>query len=161
MHMHTLPEEHDHHASREGAGAERGQLLADIANAVVRIHKRFYGKGPTKARAYLSQELLTVVLEGGYTRGERTLQQSGHEGEVLRSRIAMQRSTEEVFCETVEAILDRSVRSFMSANDPAADLQVEIFVLDRTRRPERELSRLGARDGLRSQPGARWVEGAA
>jgi len=139
-----------HESQREPAmgalsrdGNERGEVLAEICNAVVHIHKRFYGKGPTKARAYFSQELLTVVLEGGYTRGERTLQQSGHEGEVLRSRIAMQHSMEDVFCEAVEAILDRSVRSFMSANDPAADLQVEIFVLDRTRRPERELARLG------------------
>jgi uncharacterized protein YbcI len=113
---------------RSGAG-ERGQLLADVSNAVVRIHKRFYGKGPVKARAHLSQDLLTVVLEGGFTRGEQTLHDHGHAQEVIRSRLAMQQSIEDEFRVAVETILYRSVRSFMSANDPSNDLQAEIFVL--------------------------------
>jgi uncharacterized protein YbcI len=110
-------------------GSEGGQVLADVSNAVVRIHKRFYGKGPVKARAHLSQDLLTVVLEGGFTRGERTLHDHGHSQEVIRSRLAMQESIENEFRAAVESILYRSVRSFMSANDPSNDLQAEIFVL--------------------------------
>ncbi len=109
--------------------SERGQLLADVSNAVVRIHKRFYGKGPVKARAHLSQDLLTVILEGGFTRGEQTLHDHGHAQEVVRSRLAMQQSIESEFRTAVESILYRSVRSFMSANDPANDLQAEVFVL--------------------------------
>jgi uncharacterized protein YbcI len=109
--------------------SERGQVLADVSNAVVRIHKRFYGKGPVKARAHLSQDLLTVILEGGFTRGEQTLQDHGHAQEVVRSRLAMQQSIESEFRTAIETILYRSVRSFMSANDPSNDLQAEIFVL--------------------------------
>jgi uncharacterized protein YbcI len=117
-------------AARVGtAGSESGQVLADVSNAVVRIHKRFYGKGPVKARAHLSQDLLTVVLEGGFTRGEQTLHDHGHSQEVIRSRLAMQESIESEFRAAVETILYRSVRSFMSANDPSNDLQAEIFVL--------------------------------
>lgn len=117
-------------AARAGAGgSEGGQVLADVSNAVVRIHKRFYGKGPVKARAHLSQDLLTVVLEGGFTRGEQTLHDHGHSQEVIRSRLAMQESIESEFRAAVETILYRSVRSFMSANDPSNDLQAEIFVL--------------------------------
>ncbi len=111
------------------ASGERGQVLADISNAVVRIHKRFYGKGPVKARAHLSQDLLTVVLEGGFTRGEQTLHDHGHSQEVVRSRLAMQESIESDYRAAVESILHRSVRSFMSANDPSNDMQAEIFVL--------------------------------
>ncbi len=109
--------------------AERGQLLADISNAIVRIHKQFYGKGPVKARAHLSQDVLTVVLEGGFTRGEQTLHDHGHAQEVVRSRLAMQQSIENEFRAAVETILYRPVRSFMSANDPSNDLQAEVFVL--------------------------------
>lgn len=109
---------------------ERTEALARVCKAVVHIHKRFYGKGPTKARAHLSEDLLTVVLEGGFTRGEETLRRSGHESEVLRSRLAMKQSAEGVFCEAIEDTLDRAVRSFMSACDPANGVQVEVFVLE-------------------------------
>jgi uncharacterized protein YbcI len=105
-------------------------MLAEVCNAVVGIHKRFYGKGPSKARAYLAHDLLSVVLEEGFTRGEETLQQRGYEGEVMRARIAMQRAVEEVFRGAIEGIIGRRVRSFMSANDPATKLQAEIFVLE-------------------------------
>ncbi len=111
------------------AAAERGRVLADISNAIVRIHKQFYGKGPVKARAHLSQDVLTVILEGGFTRGEQTLQDHGHAQEVVRTRLAMQQSIEDEFRAAVETTLYRSVRSFMSANDPSNDLQAEIFVL--------------------------------
>jgi uncharacterized protein YbcI len=114
----------------EPALNERGQVLADVSNAIVRIHKRFYGKGPVKARAHLSQDLLTVILEGGFTRGEQTLHDHGHAQEVVRSRLAMQESIESEFRIAVESILYRAVRSFMSANDPSNDLQAEVFVLE-------------------------------
>ena len=127
--MDSVSVEQEGSERNERSGGERGQQLADVSNAIVRIHKRFYGKGPVKARAHLSQDLLTVVLEGGFTRGEQTLQDHGHSQEVIRSRLAMQESIENEFRTAVESILYRSVRSFMSANDPSNDLQAEIFVL--------------------------------
>jgi uncharacterized protein YbcI len=116
---------------RDRTSADRGQVLLDIANTIVRLHKQFYGKGPTKARAHLSQELVTVVLEGGFTRSEHTLAERGHEREVLELRSAMQRSVETEFRSAIEEVTGRSVRSFMSANDPEHDIQVEVFVLQR------------------------------
>jgi uncharacterized protein YbcI len=124
---------------------ERGQMLADVANAIVRLHKRFYGKGPVKARAHLSQDVLTVVLEGGLTRGELTLHEHGHAQEVVRTRLAMQEAIESEFRAAVESILYRSVRSFMSANDPGNDLQAEIFVLHA--RGEEEIDAASDGDG--------------
>lgn len=117
-------------ASGERLIGERTEALARVCKEIVHIHKRFYGKGPTKARAHLAEDLLTVVLEGGFTRGEETLRGSGHEDEVQRSRLAMKRSVERVFCEAVEDAVGRPVRSFMSACDPAGGIQVEVFVLE-------------------------------
>lgn len=127
--MNTTPLEPQGHERRNGNLTERGQMLADVSNAIVRIHKQFYGKGPVRARAHLSEDLLTVILEGGFTRSEQTLHDHGHEREVLSSRLAMQHSVESEFRTAVEKIMYRSVRSFMSANDPSNDLQAEIFVL--------------------------------
>lgn len=116
---HQSPEERSSHT----------QHLLQLSNAVVRIHKEYFGKGPTKARSYLSQDLLTVVLEGGFTRGEEKLHEHGNDAAVEQSRLAMQHMAESAFRSAVEEILTRKVRSFMSANDPAAGLQVEVFVL--------------------------------
>src|SRR4051794_24619146 len=130
---------------------ERGQVLLDLSNAVVRIHKQYYGKGPTKARSHLTHDLLTVILEGGYTRSEQTLLEHGHEAEVTLARAALQDSVESELRVAVEQILGRSVRSFMSANDPAGDLQAEIFVLASTPParydPESDLSERARRGG--------------
>jgi uncharacterized protein YbcI len=110
---------------------ERGQLLLELSNAVVRIVKQFHGRGPTKASAHLSADVLTVILEGGLTRSEQTLMEHGHDDEVAQSRAAMQESIESEMRAAVETILERRVRSFMSANDPGGDLQAEVFVLER------------------------------
>ena len=110
---------------------ERGQILLDIANTIVKLHKQYFGKGPTKARTHLSQDLLTVVLEGGFTRCEHTLRDRGHEREVIATRYAMQRSIQDEFVAAIEGVTGRRVRSFMSANDPEQDMQVEVFVFDR------------------------------
>jgi uncharacterized protein YbcI len=107
----------------------RGQLLLDISNAVVKVHKDFHGKGPTKARSHVSQNLITVVLEGGFTRSEQTLHAHGHHREVAQSRQAMRQAMESELCRVVESVTGRSVRSYMSAIDPAMGLQVDVFVL--------------------------------
>ncbi|HEX4466654.1 MAG TPA: Na-translocating system protein MpsC family protein [Solirubrobacteraceae bacterium] len=104
--------------------------MAEISNAVVRIHKHAYGKGPVKARAHLTRDLLTVVLEGGFTRAEQTLHRHGHSQQVVDSRITIERAIENELRAAVETILYRAVRSLMSAVDPANDLQVEVFLLE-------------------------------
>jgi uncharacterized protein YbcI len=109
--------------------SERGLMLAAISRAIVGIHKEFLGKGPVRSRAHLSGDMLIVILEGGYLRGEQTLQERGHVEEVVSSRHAMQDALKKEYKQAVETILHRSVRSFMSTADPVEDLQAEIFVL--------------------------------
>lgn len=109
---------------------DRGHRMLELSNAVVRIHKQLAGKGPTKARAYMQQDLLVVLLEGGFTRSEETLHNAGHDRELQQARSAMQASAADELRGAVEAILGRRVRSFMSANDPGEGFQTEIFVLE-------------------------------
>lgn len=114
----------------EEKGSARGLMLAAISRAVVRIHKEYLGKGPVKARSYLSEDVLMVILEGGFSRGEQVLQQHGHSREVVNLRFAMQETMEDEFRMAIETILYRRVRSFMSTSDPAQGLQAELFVLE-------------------------------
>lgn len=110
------------------ADAARGGLL-EIGNTMVGLHKQFFGRGPTKARATLMRDALVVVLEGGFSQAEQTLTESGHAGTVIEARHAVREATKERWIEAVESLLGRSVRSFVSAIDPQQQIQVETFVL--------------------------------
>ncbi len=108
---------------------QRNRALAAISNAVVRIHKQFYGRGPRKARAHLSEGVLTVVLEGGLTRGEQTLCEHGHGDVVANTRLAIQKLIEPELRAAIEGKLQRAPRSLMCALDPHQGLEAIVCVL--------------------------------
>jgi uncharacterized protein YbcI len=107
-----------------------GNVLLDIANAFVGLHKEYYGRGPTKTRAYVYHDLVVVVMQGGYTQAEHTLQDHGREDTVNEGRLAMQATIGPESIATIERLTGRTVYSFLSANDPSRELQSEMFVLE-------------------------------
>ena len=111
-------------------GTTSGNLLLDLANAFVGIHKEFWGRGPTKARAHVSRNLVVVLLEGGYSPAERTLHEHGRDDAVEEGRRAMQDTMRASCIAIVERLTCRAVQSFMSANDAANEMQCDIFVLE-------------------------------
>jgi uncharacterized protein YbcI len=124
-----------------------GSKMLQVSNAIVGLHKEFYGRGPTKARSTLTKDVLVVVLEGGFSQAERTLAESGRTDAVSDARQVMQSVIKDRWIEAVEEILDRRVTSFLSASDPLKQVQVETFLLE----PEDHGSRDGTITGL---PGA-------
>src|SRR3954451_8628714 len=66
----------------DGRSSARGAMLLAVSNAIVRLHKKYFGKGPTKARAYYDGDVITVVLRDVYTRAELTLLGGGREATV-------------------------------------------------------------------------------
>jgi uncharacterized protein YbcI len=108
----------------------RSAGLLEISNAIVGLHKEFYGRGPTKARSTLDRDLLVVVLEGGFSQAERTLSESGRSLAVEDSRHAMHDAIKDRWVATVEGLLGRKVRGFVSASDPVQEIQVEAFLLE-------------------------------
>jgi uncharacterized protein YbcI len=108
----------------------------EIANAIARLHKEYVGRGPTNSRTTIDGELVVVLLEGGFTRAERTLDDSEHRDVVLAGRVGLQDAMRTAMIEVVERVLGRRVRSFMSANDLERNLQSEIFVLEGPSMPD-------------------------
>jgi uncharacterized protein YbcI len=102
----------------------------EIANAIARLHKEYVGRGPTNSRTTIDGDLVVVLLEGGFTRAERTLDDSERRDLVIAARVGLQEAMRGAMIDVVERALGRRVRSFMSANDLEGDLQSEIFVLE-------------------------------
>ena len=57
---------------------------------MVGLKKRYYGRGPEAAKAYIEDDYIFVVLEGGLTRNEETLLAAGKEDLVRQYRLTFQ-----------------------------------------------------------------------
>jgi uncharacterized protein YbcI len=109
--------------------ADRGtSLVAEISREIVRIHARFYGRGPTKAKTVWRDEIVICVLEDLLTKAEQLLVDGGRFEDVRAHRTAFQDEVEPLFRSSVEAVTGRRVQSFLSqvSKDGVA---CEVFVL--------------------------------
>jgi uncharacterized protein YbcI len=122
--------------SENGRDAAPSAPALEISNAIARLHKEYVGRGPANSRTTIDGELVVVLLEGGFTRAEQTLDDSKHRDVVVAGRIGLQEAMRDAMIAAVERALGRRVRSFMSANDLERNLQTEVFVLDGPGAPE-------------------------
>ncbi len=107
----------------------KGSISAAISSAVVQLMREYTGRGPTKARTYIDEDLITVVLQDTLTMGERSLVRDGETDLVLTSRKAFQRTMSTQMIAAIERHSGRSVFAFLSDNHIDPDIAVETFVL--------------------------------
>ena len=125
----SLPAADGIDASQDGAGARSPML--EIANAMVRLYKEAFGRGPTKARAQLAgPDLLVVILENSLTAAERNLVRLGEHERLRETRLFFQHALEHEFRAIVEDVLGRRTRAFISGLDTSRDVSVELFTLE-------------------------------
>ena len=108
--------------SQPGLGVE----LAEVTKGMISLHRRFYGKGPTKAKTYAVNDTVICVLEGGFTTVERTLIDEDDLEAVLQVRRSFQAAMEGQFTEVVEKALGRKVVAYMSQIHADPDMAVKI-----------------------------------
>jgi uncharacterized protein YbcI len=114
------------------AGTERPTTEnAAISNAMVRLHKEQFGRGPTSARSgFTGRDTLVSVLENALLPAELKMVKLGEIQRVRETRIAFQAATKDEFIAAVEQIVYRKVRAFSSAVDPEANVVWELFVFE-------------------------------
>ena len=115
-----------------GADAARdadGTVRAALANAMVGMKKRYYGRGPDAAKAWVLDDYVFVAMEGGLTRAEETMVADGKADEVRLFRISFEETMRPVAVGAVEEITGRKVLDYQSqiVFDPVRAF--EVFVL--------------------------------
>jgi uncharacterized protein YbcI len=106
--------------------------LTAASNAMVRLHKEQFGRGPTNARAHFAgPDTLVCVLEDVLLPAERKLIDMGEHQRVRETRIAFQVATAPEFVAAIEEIFHRKVRAFSSGADVAQDVVFETFLFER------------------------------
>jgi uncharacterized protein YbcI len=113
--------------ARPGMGAQRTAL----ANAMVGLKKKYYGRGPTAAKAWVLDEYVFVAMEGGLTRSEETLLEAGKEDLVRNYRLAFQEAMSGTTMAAVAEVMDREVLTYHSQIAFEPTRSFEIFVLER------------------------------
>jgi uncharacterized protein YbcI len=130
-----------------GRGLAEGRSpMLELSNAMVRLYKEVFGRGPTKARAnFAGADTLVIVLEDSMTVAERNLAALGEHQRLRDARLFFQYAVEHEFRATVERILGRRTVAFVSGIDTREDVAVEIFTLE----PEHTaVRRIGQTDGV-------------
>jgi uncharacterized protein YbcI len=108
-----------------------GEQLAEITNGIVRLFSEYYGRGPTRAKSFLLDDVyLVTVLRDSMTTVERTLTDVGHAEQVRSVRLTFQEAMADSFKHVVEAALGRRVISYHSQLLVDADIGFEMFVLE-------------------------------
>lgn len=116
--------------SRPEARLEGGRLNAALANELGRVIADFTGRGATKSRAFIDQDVVVCLLEDGATRAEANLVAAGRQELVRMQRDALQRAMESQLVAVVERLTGRAVRTFLSGTSTLGEDSVEVFVLD-------------------------------
>ena len=117
----------------EGPQKALGEMRATISREIVRLQAEYYGKGPTRAKTYIVEDLVVVVLEESFTRAEKTLAERGEREAIQHIRRRFQQQMAESFTSVVEQATGRKVRAFLSETNIDEDVSVETFLLAEAR----------------------------
>jgi len=107
-----------------------GSKSAAISNLTVRLLSQYTGRGPTKARTFFNDDMITVVLQDTLTKAESTLVEKDRHQLVLLTRKTFQDVMGDDLIAGVEEITGRTVSAFLSANHIDPDIAVETFLLE-------------------------------
>jgi len=102
-------------------------VLSKISTEVVRTLKESFGKGPVKAKSYLLDDFLLVVMRGGATVAEQTMLERGHGDLVRQFRQTYQNEMGDSLIAKIESLTGRKVINYQSQVLFDPQIVIEIF----------------------------------
>jgi uncharacterized protein YbcI len=110
---------------------KRGLEQQELTNAMVRLYKELFGRGPTKARTnYAGPDTIISTIENSLTAAERNMVALGEHQRVREIRMFFQHASDNDFTDMVEQITGRKVWAFVSGIDTDNDVSSEVFYLE-------------------------------
>jgi uncharacterized protein YbcI len=102
-----------------------------VSNAMVKLYKELFGRGPTIARTHFAgPDVLICTLQDSLTPVERNMVAMGEHHRLRDTRMFFQHASENEFREAVEHATGRKVWAFVSGIDTARDVSSEVFYLE-------------------------------
>ena len=104
--------------------------MTEISNRIVGMLRENYGRGPTKAKTYVLDDLVVCVLRDGFTAIEQTMMESGHSNRVVEMRREFQEMMGLRYKEMIEELTGSRVVAFLSQAHIEPDITLEVFIVD-------------------------------
>ena len=104
---------------------------AALGEAVMKLERDFYGRGPSLVRVSVSDSdpyVITVLSVDSLTAADRTLTERDSTVAVLSHHQALHAVTAEDFCEQVETITGSYPNAYLAQVDPKTGFAVRVFV---------------------------------
>lgn len=112
----------------------KGELEAEVSNAVMRFKREYMGRGPQDVRTYLMDDMALVRLKGVLTPAEQRLAQveDPHRGRDLIKQVRLEliEHGRDLLEEAVKAILGVGIVSLHSDISTRTGESIILFTLD-------------------------------
>jgi uncharacterized protein YbcI len=113
----------------------RGQIEAEISDAMTRFEKEHMGRGPLETKTFLVEDMVLVRLKGVLTKAEHKLIKSDRNmraRELIKQvRIELIEDGRSMLEDIIKGILRRKVRSLHTDISTETGEKMIIFTLDR------------------------------
>jgi uncharacterized protein YbcI len=117
------------------AAKSKGQIEAEISEAITRFEKEHMGRGPLETRSYLLDDMIIVRLKGVLTRAEHKLVKAERNSRgrdlIKQVRIELIENGRPALESSVKTITRRKVKSLHADISTVTGEKMIIFTLDR------------------------------
>jgi uncharacterized protein YbcI len=110
----------------------RGNTLERLSSEMVRLQKKFWGRGPDSAKSYLVDDLLFIVMRGGMTVAEQSMLDSGRQDSVRTTRQEFEDDMAGRLRGMVEEVTGRTVLTYQSQILFEPEMVIETFVFEQS-----------------------------
>ena len=110
------------------------EISGQLATALVQRYRDRFGRGPTEAKAFISDDHALVILGSPQTDVERSLVAAGQVDEVELLRRRVRQLAADDFSSVVEEIVGRKVATMLGDHSAVANTSVLVFIFEREQR---------------------------
>ena len=118
--------------ARQESATPPSDATRAISRSIVGLLKEYLGRGPVKAKTYIHEDSVLVLMNNGHTTGEETLRGGGEAKAVASQRVKSSEAIHDKLTAVVEAEMGRKVVGFMSSSQQDPSLISYVFVLETT-----------------------------
>lgn len=122
------------HTESQRASKTKGQIEAEVSEAIIQFEKEYMGRGPLETKSYLIGDMLLVRLKGVLTQAEHQLVQSGEGARgrelVKQVRIELLEKGRPLLEKAVQDITRQRVKSLHTDISTSTGERIILFTLE-------------------------------
>ena len=109
----------------------KGQIEAQICEAIIKFEKEYMGRGPKETKAYILKDMVFIRLKGVLTLAEEQLAKTGEGAELIKkTRMQLLENTRALLENMISDITGCHVKSMHTDISTKTGERIIIFTLD-------------------------------